>query len=256
MNSGAEQTRRQTMKCFSLCLCLPGTWSWITSCWTQRDTVSWQTSACAKRASWTEWPPPPSVARPTTSPPRWAELHDIMNWCVSWEQEEHVLLLPPPPHVGWNQILQELEYGASVDWWALGVLMYEMMAGQPPFEADNEDDLFESILHDDVLYPVWLSKEAVSILRAVGAACRQTHLCRQLRYFSCVKASVAQRRRVSGWSHSYLISSQLDDTWLLLAKIQTLCCPMQTCYQDIGTISLPAYYIYHPYRRTTNKQID
>ncbi|XP_026134914.1 protein kinase C epsilon type-like [Carassius auratus] len=64
------------------------------------------------------------------------------------------------------EILQELEYGPSVDWWALGVLLYEMMAGQPPFEADNEDDLFESILHDDVLYPVWLSKEAVSILKA------------------------------------------------------------------------------------------
>ncbi|KAK2580133.1 hypothetical protein KPH14_012410 [Odynerus spinipes] len=63
------------------------------------------------------------------------------------------------------EILQELEYGASVDWWALGVLMYEMMAGQPPFEADNEDDLFESILRDDVLYPTWISKEAVSILK-------------------------------------------------------------------------------------------
>lgn len=46
--------------------------------------------------------------------------------------------------------------------------MYEMMAGQPPFEADNEDDLFESILHDDVLYPVWLSKEGVSILKGVS----------------------------------------------------------------------------------------
>ncbi|XP_078590617.1 protein kinase C epsilon type-like isoform X3 [Branchiostoma floridae x Branchiostoma japonicum] len=64
------------------------------------------------------------------------------------------------------EILQELEYGPSCDWWALGVLLYEMMAGQPPFEADNEDDLFESILHDDVLYPVWLSKEAVAILKA------------------------------------------------------------------------------------------
>lgn len=63
------------------------------------------------------------------------------------------------------EILKEMDYGASVDWWALGVLMYEMMAGQPPFEAENEDDLFESILHDDVLYPVWLSKEAVSILK-------------------------------------------------------------------------------------------
>lgn len=51
--------------------------------------------------------------------------------------------------------------------WALGVLMYEMMAGQPPFEAENEDDLFESILHDDVVYPVWLSREAVSILKGV-----------------------------------------------------------------------------------------
>ena len=30
-----------------------------------------------------------------------------------------------------------------------------------------KDDLFESILHDDVLYPVWLSKEAVSILKGV-----------------------------------------------------------------------------------------
>lgn len=28
------------------------------------------------------------------------------------------------------KILQEKDYGASVDWWALGVLMYEMMAGQ------------------------------------------------------------------------------------------------------------------------------
>lgn len=67
-----------------------------------------------------------------------------------------------------QQILKELDYGASVDWWALGVLMYEMMAGQPPFEADNEDDLFESILHEEVLYPVWLSKEAVSILKGVS----------------------------------------------------------------------------------------
>lgn len=63
--------------------------------------------------------------------------------------------------------MQELDYGVSVDWWALGVLMYEMLAGQPPFEADNEDDLFESIMNDDVLYPVWLTKNAVNVLEMV-----------------------------------------------------------------------------------------
>ena len=70
------------------------------------------------------------------------------------------------------EILQELDYGPSVDWWALGVLMYEMMAGQPPFEADNEEDLFDSILRDEVLYPVWLSKEAVSVLKGVSNSFR------------------------------------------------------------------------------------
>ena len=67
------------------------------------------------------------------------------------------------------EILKEKPYGASVDWWALGVLMYELMVGQTPFDADNED-LFEAIMHDEVLYPVWLSKEAVSILKGVCIA--------------------------------------------------------------------------------------
>jgi novel protein kinase C epsilon type len=63
------------------------------------------------------------------------------------------------------EIVEERPYNSSVDWWALGVLMYEMMAGQPPFEADNEEDLFDAIVKDDVLYPIWLSREATSILR-------------------------------------------------------------------------------------------
>ncbi|CBY40073.1 unnamed protein product, partial [Oikopleura dioica] len=51
------------------------------------------------------------------------------------------------------EIVREQDYGAPVDWWAFGVLLYEMLSGVPPFEADNEDDLFECILHDEVLFP-------------------------------------------------------------------------------------------------------
>lgn len=64
------------------------------------------------------------------------------------------------------EILQEMLYGPSVDWWALGVLLYEMLSGHAPFEAENEDDLFESILNEEIVYASWLSKEAVNILKA------------------------------------------------------------------------------------------
>lgn len=63
------------------------------------------------------------------------------------------------------EILQKLKYGPSVDWWALGVLMYKMMVGKSPFNAAKRYDLFLSIIRDDVFYPVLLSREAVSILK-------------------------------------------------------------------------------------------
>lgn len=73
--------------------------------------------------------------------------------------------LPSPRRL---QILREESYGPSVDWWALGVLMYEMMAGQPPFDGENEDDLFDAILNDDVVFPVWMSKKAVHVINRVS----------------------------------------------------------------------------------------
>ena len=65
------------------------------------------------------------------------------------------------------EIIQEVPYGFSVDWWALGVLLYEMLAGQPPFDADTEDELFPAILRNEVLFPVWLSKQSVSVVKGL-----------------------------------------------------------------------------------------
>ncbi|KXJ19829.1 Protein kinase C-like 1B [Exaiptasia diaphana] len=41
----------------------------------------------------------------------------------------------------------------------------DYIAPEPPFEAENEEDLFDAIKKDDVLYPVWLTREAVSVLK-------------------------------------------------------------------------------------------
>lgn len=59
--------------------------------------------------------------------------------------------------------LKGAKYGTSVDWWALGVLMYELMIGGQPFGGSGAD-LFKSISKDSVTFPLWLSYDTVSIL--------------------------------------------------------------------------------------------
>ena len=65
------------------------------------------------------------------------------------------------------QILLEQRYGRAVDWWAFGVLMYEMLLGQSPFRGDDEDEIFDAILEDEPLYPITMPRDAVSILQKV-----------------------------------------------------------------------------------------
>lgn len=58
-------------------------------------------------------------------------------------------------------------YGKSVDYWTLGVLIYEMLVGLAPFEGDDESELSNSIIESNVILPKFLSKEATSILRGL-----------------------------------------------------------------------------------------
>jgi len=72
------------------------------------------------------------------------------------------------------EILRGEEYDFSVDWWALGVLMFEMMAGRSPFDVmgipdqtdtSTEEYLFQVILEKVIRIPRSLSHPASNVLK-------------------------------------------------------------------------------------------
>lgn len=71
------------------------------------------------------------------------------------------------------EIIKHESYSYSVDWWALGVLVYELFTAQPPFDGDDEDDLFDNILHQPVTYPRSMPENAATFVKQL--------LCREIR---------------------------------------------------------------------------
>ena len=54
-------------------------------------------------------------------------------------------------------MLTETSYTRAVDWWGLGVLVYEMLVGESPFPGDDEEEVFDAIVNDEVRYSILIS---------------------------------------------------------------------------------------------------
>ncbi|KAI0643118.1 AGC/Akt protein kinase [Trametes meyenii] len=62
------------------------------------------------------------------------------------------------------EILCGQGYNKTIDWWTLGVLLYEMLSGLPPFYDENTDVMYQKILHDPLVFGDDIGAEARSIL--------------------------------------------------------------------------------------------
>ncbi|ESN96135.1 hypothetical protein HELRODRAFT_67947, partial [Helobdella robusta] len=62
------------------------------------------------------------------------------------------------------EIINGLKYTRAVDFWSLGVLVYEMLIGQSPFQGDDEEDLYYSICNRKPFIPRHLKQDASSFI--------------------------------------------------------------------------------------------
>nr|AML77934.1 putative LOV domain-containing protein [Linum grandiflorum] len=51
------------------------------------------------------------------------------------------------------EIVTGTGHSSAIDWWALGILLYEMLYGRTPFRGKNRQKTFANILHKDLTFP-------------------------------------------------------------------------------------------------------
>lgn len=62
------------------------------------------------------------------------------------------------------ELLSGHGYTKCVDWWTLGVLLYEMLTGLPPFYDENTNEMYRKILQDPLKFPEEVGSDARSLL--------------------------------------------------------------------------------------------
>lgn len=56
------------------------------------------------------------------------------------------------------EIVQGLGHDKAVDWWSLGILLYELTVGIPPFYSQNVNEMYNKIQHGVLRFPPFLSE--------------------------------------------------------------------------------------------------
>eukprot|EP00994_Dinema_validum_P006151 NODE_441_length_1685_cov_329.606357_g322_i0.p1 GENE.NODE_441_length_1685_cov_329.606357_g322_i0~~NODE_441_length_1685_cov_329.606357_g322_i0.p1 ORF type:complete len:297 (+),score=76.79 NODE_441_length_1685_cov_329.606357_g322_i0:493-1383(+) len=63
------------------------------------------------------------------------------------------------------EILKGTGHNKGVDWWAMGILTFEMFTGLPPFYCENINEMYEFILKKDLVFPPEIPPLACDLIK-------------------------------------------------------------------------------------------
>merc|ERR1719388_789595 len=68
------------------------------------------------------------------------------------------------------EVLLNKGHGKPVDWWTLGILIYEMIVGQPPFCDEEPMGIYQKILAGKIYFPKLFDKNAKALVKKLLTA--------------------------------------------------------------------------------------
>ncbi|XP_021730315.1 probable serine/threonine protein kinase IRE [Chenopodium quinoa] len=68
------------------------------------------------------------------------------------EQRQKHSVVGTPDYLA-PEILLGMGHGATADWWSVGVILFELLVGIPPFNAESPQRIFDNIMNHDIPWP-------------------------------------------------------------------------------------------------------
>merc|ERR1712070_414254 len=65
------------------------------------------------------------------------------------------------------EVLLNKGHGKPVDWWTLGILIYEMIVGQPPFCDEEPMGVYQKILAGKIYFPKYFDRNAKALVKNI-----------------------------------------------------------------------------------------